>query len=121
MTLEDFKDVCKDKTPLEKLNLLIVQTDFNLFDVRSLERDKMNGNEKGVDYLRSEIKAREERIQWLYDQLTPVLKAQEPLKPVRVAGRFFNYFACGACKKQLGSNEYLDAYCRYCGQAVKWK
>lgn len=78
MTLEDFKDVYKDKTPLEMLKLLIVQTDYIRDDVRSMERDRINGNEKGADYMRSEIRAKEERIQWLYDQLALVLKAQEP-------------------------------------------
>ena len=80
MTLEDFKDVYKDKTPLEKLKLLIVQTDYIREDVSSLERDKMNGNEKGADYMRNEIRAKEDRVQWLYDQLAPVLNAQEYCK-----------------------------------------
>lgn len=77
MTLEDFKEVYKDKTPLEKLQLLIVQTDYIRDNVRSMERDRINGNEKGADYMKSEIRAMEDRIQWLYDQLAPVLKAQE--------------------------------------------
>lgn len=122
MTLEDFKDVYKDKTPLEKLKLLIVQTNYIRDDVRSLARDEMNGNEKGADYMRSEIKAMEDRIQWLYDQLAPVLKAQEPVKPFRQQGRWLKSYHCGACSKFIGEigGDRIN-FCYHCGREVKWE
>lgn len=49
-----------------------------------------------------------------------LLKAQEAVRPIRVNGRWIKYYACGACKKQLGSNDSRDSYCRHCGRAVKW-
>ena len=123
MTLEDFKASYKGKTPLEMLKLLIVQTDYIRDDVRSLERDRINGNEKGADYMRSEIRAKEDRIQWLYDQLAPVLKAHEAVKPTQYQeGRWFKTWRCGACGGTLvfRNGEDKPKYCIDCGRAVKW-
>lgn len=121
MTLEDFKDVYKDKTPLEKLNLLIVQTDYIRDDVRSLERDRINGNEKGADYMRSEIKAMEERIQWLYDRLVPVLKMDEPTACRNTVLGIDGWGGdCPACASFLVQHRNPH-YCGVCGQAVKWE
>lgn len=52
----------------------------------------------------------------LYDALA-LLKAQEPMEPT-LRGGIGGYWYCGACNYQISRG---DKFCRYCGQAVKWK
>ena len=44
-------------------------------------------------------------------------KAQEPVEPT-LRGGIGGYWYCGACNYQISRG---DKFCRYCGQAVKWK
>lgn len=46
-----------------------------------------------------------------------LLKAQEPVEPT-LRGGIGGYWYCGACNYQISRG---DKFCRYCGQAVKWK
>jgi DNA-directed RNA polymerase subunit RPC12/RpoP len=50
------------------------------------------------------------------------LKAQEPMKPNKVQGRWFKAYHCSACGKiivEVGGNKVN--FCYHCGQAVKWE
>lgn len=122
MTLDDFKDVYKDKTPLEKLRLLLVQTDIIRGDARNQESAKWRCNDEEAAYWRNEIHAMEERIQWLYDQLAPLLKAQEPVDAIVIPNGIDRsggwWFQCPSCKMEI---EPRGRYCKSCGQAVKWE
>ena len=69
MNLEDFKDVYKDKTPVEKLRLLVNA-------VEAVERCRHGGGDE--DYLAREREGQKERANWLYSEIVKALKAQEP-------------------------------------------
>lgn len=59
--------------------------------------------------------------QLLSDALA-LLKAQEPVKPYKINGRWFRSWHCGACGGFLGEvNNQKVNYCYHCGRAVKWE
>ena len=49
-----------------------------------------------------------------------LLKAQEPVKPIRLEGKRGWFFYCPNCKTIL-NDMAKPKYCSECGQAVKWE
>ena len=84
MTFEDFKDVYKDKTAAEKLDLLIENEGYRRNNAVSAERERMNRNEKGEEYCRNEERQMKLRVFWLYTEIMSALKAQENRKRLEV-------------------------------------
>ena len=84
MTLEDFKDVYKDKTPAEMLDLLAEQHATWRHD--AVAREKSRDSIDGGAYYANECRAMEARVEWIMGRLKDALKAQEPatIKPKRI-------------------------------------
>lgn len=78
MTLDDFKDVYKDKTPQEKLMLLARQFDTLCSDSICLTTEVRNHNAFGAAYWESECSAMRDRIEWLMQEILDAMRAQEP-------------------------------------------
>lgn len=50
-----------------------------------------------------------------------LLKAQEPVEPIRMnhtENKYRDYYRCPICKEDLS---YEQNYCPYCGRKVKWQ
>ena len=78
MTLEDFKEVYRDKPPLEKLNLLIEALSRRA-DAQSISAvERQNENREAEQHWTNEMRAASARARWLHEEITNVLKAQEP-------------------------------------------
>ena len=84
MTLDDFKDVYGDYTPMQKLDLLIENEGYRRNNAVSAERERINRNEKGEEYCRSEERQMTLRVFWLYTEIMSALKAQENRKRLEV-------------------------------------
>ena len=78
MTLEDFIDVYKNKSPAEKLDLLTEQYYFLRQDEIEKTNASWRGSDDDVNYLRGECMAMAERIKWLMSEIRAALAAQEP-------------------------------------------
>lgn len=78
MTLEEFKDVNKNKTPLEKLQLMQQQHYYWRRDARHSVEAKLCGNQKSADFYARETEAMRERIEWLQSELEAALKLHAP-------------------------------------------
>lgn len=50
----------------------------------------------------------------LRDDIIALLKAQEPIEPLFIAGQY----ECGECRYELRAD--ADSYCPCCGRQVKW-
>ena len=77
MKLEDFKDVYKDKTPIEKLKLLAIQFDVLRQDAVNRKDANWRGNYDEVAYYDNECEAMRARIEWLMGEITKALEGQE--------------------------------------------
>ena len=78
MTLEEFKDVYKDKTPVEKLRLMQVQHDYWRNDVKDRVDANWRGNFDEARRYASECDAMRDRITWLMEEITKAIEASEP-------------------------------------------
>lgn len=78
MTLDEFKDVYSGKTPVEKLRLMVDQFDNWRNDTKHRVDANWRGNFDEAAYYASECEAMKDRVKWLYDEISNVLKAQEP-------------------------------------------
>ena len=63
----------------------------------------------------------------MYTNVIVLLKAQEPMKPLRKPELFDSLYFCGKCSAKVGfqirkddSWRFKCNYCPECGQAVKW-
>ena len=122
MTLEDFKDVYKDKTPAEMLDLLAEQHATWRHD--AVAREKGRDSIDGGAYYANECRAMEARVEWIMGRLKDALKGQEPIKPIRYQeGRWFKTWRCGACGSTLvfRNGEDKPNYCTDCGRKVWWE
>lgn len=76
MTLETFKDIHKDKTPFDKVNLLREQTANAIFDVLSKEEALKRNDESDAKFWKKESVEMGKRMDWLFDELRFALKEQ---------------------------------------------
>ena len=76
MTLEDFKEIYKDKTPVEMLDLLAEQHATWRHD--AVAREKGRDSIDGGAYYANECRAMEARVEWIMGRLKDALKAQTP-------------------------------------------
>lgn len=128
MTLEDFKDVYKDKTPVEKLNLMQVQHSYWRNDMKDRIDANWKGNYDEARYYASECEAMRDRIVWLHEEISKTLENQEPVKPyMDFDGR--DVWLCGNCHCKIFHPSRTDAdvdeknyrsFCFHCGRKVKW-
>lgn len=128
MTLEDFKDVYKDKTPVEMLDLLAEQHATWRHD--AIAREENRDSIDGGAYYANECRAMEARVEWLMGHLKDALKEQEPVEPQFVQDVNGAYAACGKCNHKLWklfgaeftvAPSEMPRFCSSCGQAVKWE
>lgn len=77
MTLDEFKDVYKDKSPVEKLRLMQVQHDYWRQDVKDRVDANWRGNFEDASYYARECDAMKDRVVWLMEEITKVLEQQE--------------------------------------------
>ena len=54
---------------------------------------------------------------WAKEIAEELLKRQEPSPQEREGGGSSWWYVCPECHGAIG---YKDAYCKHCGQAVKW-
>ena len=78
MTLEDFKDVYKDKSPVEKLKLMAVQFDYWRQDAVDKADASWRGCDDDIRYYRGECAAMAARVKWLMEEIEAALTPQEP-------------------------------------------
>lgn len=117
MTLEDFKDVYKDKTPVEMLDLLAEQHATWRHDAvaREENRDSIDGGA----YYANECRAMEARVEWLMGRLKDALKPMAPKDFVLTdgyTGQEYTIKICAQCEHSVEG----AFYCPHCGQAVDW-
>lgn len=77
MKFEDFVEVHEKDSPCQKLLLLMENECYRRDDAVMAERDRLNGNENGEAYMRSEEKEMALRCEWLYREIVTVLRAAE--------------------------------------------
>lgn len=77
MKFEDFVEVHAGDSPCQKLLLLMENECYRRDDAVTAERDRLNGNEKGEAYMRSEEKQMALRCEWLYREIVVALRAAE--------------------------------------------
>lgn len=124
MTLEDFKDVYKDKTPAEMLDLLAEQHATWRHDAvaREENRDSIDG---GAYYV-NECRAMEARVEWIMGRLKDALKDQGPVKPYAEYSEHTGtkWLTCGACNQpmiKITPDAVYPNYCPECGRKVWWE
>ena len=78
MTLEEFKDVYKDKTLLEKFRLMQVQHDYWRNDVKDRVDAHWRGNYEEARYYANECNAMADRVAWLMEEISSVMTKREP-------------------------------------------
>ena len=86
-------------------------------------KNTINGLQQAIDIMRRIMPN-----QYWFDIETPcndaiaLLKAQEPVEATvcnnDVSGAGSWWYQCGKCRMPIDPK---DRFCRYCGQAVKWK
>ena len=77
MTLQDFKDIHTDDSPIRKLDLLIETMEFWRTDSISKTDAKWRHNDEEVEYWRNEESCMSDRALWLYEELAKVLDSKE--------------------------------------------
>lgn len=77
MKFEDFVEVHEKDSPCQKLLLLMENECYRRDDAVTAERDRLNGNENGEVYMRSEEKQMALRCEWLYREIVVALRAAE--------------------------------------------
>lgn len=77
MTFESFVDVYKDKSPVEKLDLLVEQVALIHQKEQFAYEATIRGNREDHDYYVSEADHMRKRAKWLYDGLADILKSVE--------------------------------------------
>lgn len=73
MKFEDFVEAHAGDSPCQKLLLLMENECYRRDDAITAERDRLNGNEKGEAYMRSEEKEMALRCEWLYREIVVAL------------------------------------------------
>ena len=126
MTLEDFKDVYKDKTPIEKLKLMQFQHDYWRYDMKDRIDANWRGNFEEAQYYARECDAMRDRIVWLHEEISKSLKAQEPVKPYGMYSEHTGtkWLTCGACNQpmiKMTPDAIYPNYCPECGRKVWWE
>ncbi len=126
MTLEDFKDVYKDKTPVEKLKLMQVQHNYWRNDMKDRVDANWRGNFEEAQYYARECDAMRDRIIWLHEEISKALGRLEPIEPIVDVDEW----KCRNCGHSLEHQQLLGdnvlfheqyRFCPECGQAVKWE
>ena len=74
MTLDEFIDIHKDATPLQKLNLLVDTADIYAFDRVMAYGSNVNGSIRDAEYYGKEVDHMDQRMHWLYEELKVALK-----------------------------------------------
>jgi len=128
MTLEDFKDVYKDKTPVEKLKLMQEQHYVWRYDMKDRIDANWRGNFEEAQYYARECDAMRDRIIWLHEEISKALESIEPLAPVQdgngalICGN--QTLGCGVVgiyDVETGRvTEKISNYCAFCGRKMKW-
>lgn len=77
MKFEDFVEVHSKDSPCQKLLLLMENECYRRDDAVMAERDRLNRNEEGAAYMRSEEKQMALRCEWLYREIVVALRAAE--------------------------------------------
>ena len=78
MTFEDFKDIYQKAPALKKLNLLM-ETLSRRADAQAISAtERWNGNWEAEQHWNNEMRVASAKARWLHEELTNVLKAQEP-------------------------------------------
>ena len=77
MKFDDFVEIHAKDSPCQKLLLLMENECYRRDDAVSAERDRLNRNEKGEAYMRSEEKQMALRCEWLYREIIVALRAAE--------------------------------------------
>ncbi len=73
MKFEDFIEIHKNATPLQKLNLLIEAADIYAHSRVQALNSMRNFNDKDTAYYHSETDQMDKRMRWLYDELKVAL------------------------------------------------
>ena len=81
MDFESFKEIYASKSPVEKLDLLLVQVDYYGIDQRDYAEAKYGRrNAEEAKYYYDESVAMMERILWLRDEIEKALENQEEVE-----------------------------------------
>ena len=122
MTFEEFKDVYKDKTPVEKLKLMQLQHDYWRSDTKYRVDANWQGNFEDARYWSGECDGMRDRVAWLHEEITKELEKLEPVKPKKVDAWPRSIYACGNCGNCIVFYEkYKANFCMECGRQVKWE
>lgn len=78
MTLEDFKEIHADDSPIRKLDLLLETMGNWRNDAVNRTDAKWRRNDEEVSYWDNEVKHMMNRSFWLYSELSNMLALQEP-------------------------------------------
>ncbi len=78
MTLEDFKEIHADDSPIRKLDLLLETMGNWRSDAVNRTDAKWRRNDEEVSYWDNEVKHMMNRSFWLYSELSNVLALQKP-------------------------------------------
>ena len=80
----------------------------------------IKGLQEAVDWLSTETSLTVVD-QWVIRDALALLKAQEPVEPVRMnhtENKYRDHYRCPICKEDLS---YEQNYCPDCGKRLKWK